>query len=458
MESVGTKKSRLGFEAPAPHIVVVCPTCRTSFAVETAAVAALEVPRFHCSRCDDIFVLKDSEFDARPGPMLSQSLSRSNPSAQPRLSTSPKHASAVKPSDFSISPPTSSAQPHASPLAAPTSAEQIPPQSIKSAPLSAAEPFAVQSQESTLRSELSLLSKGFLDGDEAPVATSAPLDVTPVTHFEIADEPSHSALETSLNVESAPSPRNFVLSDPTPPQAPKSAPEPRTTVASTSVASTAAYRPPPPPKRSEPLQPDMAAIATQGARFSPRNQGLISMSLPILGSMLSLLVFSYCARVSPQSIDTLVQFAIPSFAKSSAIHLPPSTLQVKQIAFNFEKTRSKDVVGIVTGSITNSGGRAVQGVELEALGFNERGEIVMSSRAPLKSALLNEKISDLSLETVKRYQGSLNARDSSIAAQETVPFTIALVDSKGSDDEESGELEVDLSEVKYFSARIFSVR
>lgn len=162
--------------------------------------------------------------------------------------------------------------------------------------------------------------------------------------------------------------------------------------------------------------------------------------------------------MSPQSIDALVQFAIPSFAKSSAIHLPPSTLQVKQIAFNFEKTRSKDVVGLVTGSITNSGGRAVQGVELEALGFNERGEIVMSSRAPLKSALLNEKISDLSLETVKRYQGSLNARDSSIAAQETVPFTIALVDSKGSDDEESGELAVDLSEVKYFSARIFSVR
>src|SRR5262245_39401788 len=35
--------------------VVQCPACRASFAVDTEVIAQHEYPRFHCSRCDNVF-------------------------------------------------------------------------------------------------------------------------------------------------------------------------------------------------------------------------------------------------------------------------------------------------------------------------------------------------------------------------------------------------------------------
>jgi predicted Zn finger-like uncharacterized protein len=97
----------LGFEAPAPHVVVVCPSCKTSFAVETAAVAALETPRFHCSRCDDIFVMKDAPSDMLPlGGVQVQSITQSRVS-QTR-NNSPLPESRIKASDFSLGSTTNS--------------------------------------------------------------------------------------------------------------------------------------------------------------------------------------------------------------------------------------------------------------------------------------------------------------------------------------------------------------
>ena len=182
------------------------------------------------------------------------------------------------------------------------------------------------------------------------------------------------------------------------------------------------------------------------------------MSLPILGVMVALLGLSYTARISPQSIDALANIALPSFAKESVSQLPSSKLSVRNISFKFKKTRTKETIGIVTGSITNETGKTIVGVEVEALGFNDRGEIVLSSRAPLRSALENEKIATLSLETVRRFQSSLNAREASIAPKETIHFTVALVNNRGGTGDDTEDDSLDLSKVKYFSARIFSVR
>ena len=113
---------------------------------------------------------------------------------------------------------------------------------------------------------------------------------------------------------------------------------------------------------------------------------------------------------------------------------------------------------MVSGSLFNQSGKSIEGVELEALGFNERGEIVLSSRSPLKSALSQEKISDLPLDTVRRYQSEINAREATIAGKENVPFTIALINNRNQDTEDTESEPVDLSKVKYFSARVFSVR
>lgn len=453
MESTGPKNDRIGFAAAAPHVVIVCPSCKTSFAVETAVVASLETPRFHCSRCDDIFVLKDPPSDSKAIPSLqAQSLSRKqNEIAHRSAASSAMRESLIKPSDFSITPSTET-------FAIPEPAEQIAEESIET-------PQAP-------RSTLSLLSQGFIDAEE-PLPSKEEEHAVETRVFE------------PLPVVEEVSSRKFVLSDPTPaqnpvqksPQTPTPVPTPTPkgvqppTAAQTAPQSnsikTEPYRPPL-PKRSEPQQTELTktertktertSLPSEGRRFSPRMQGLVTLSLPILAALTTLLGLSYSARLSPSSVDAVANLSMPAFAKGAVSHLPPASLTIRNISFKFEKTRSKEIIGVVSGSLFNQSGKSIEGVELEALGFNERGEIVLSSRSPLKSALSQEKISDLPLDTVRRYQSEINARDATIAGKENVPFTIALINNRNKDTEDTESEPVDLSKVKYFSARVFSVR
>jgi hypothetical protein len=152
-----------------------------------------------------------------------------------------------------------------------------------------------------------------------------------------------------------------------------------------------------------------------------------------------------------------MNYITPSTFKESVQTPPPSTLGVKNLRISFKKTRNREFIPVVTGTVLNESGRSIDDVELEAIGFNGRGEMIASSRAPLRSALANENISNLSLETIGSYQQSLAAKDSSIKAREAVPFTIALLNGRQID-EEQGTSDFDPAQVKYFSARIFSIK
>jgi hypothetical protein len=153
----------------------------------------------------------------------------------------------------------------------------------------------------------------------------------------------------------------------------------------------------------------------------------------------------------------LLGFVLPRSLSRSVPMLPPNDLAVRDLSFRFIRTPSREVVAVVSGKLLNTSGRAIPDVTLQALGFNERGEIVVTARAPLRSALANEKVSDLDEDTIVKFQRSLGARDASIAPNETVPFTIALLDESSLGSTSARTIE-NLSKVKYFSARVFSVR
>jgi predicted Zn finger-like uncharacterized protein len=474
MESVGTKSYRqrssdtVGFEAPAPHIVVVCPSCKTSFAVETAAVAALETPRFHCSRCDDIFIMKDAPADMLPlGGVNVQSLTHSanvHRGAHSRARR-PLPESLIKPSDFSLG------------------ANTATPKAFIEPNFDA--PFEPPAQT---RSELSLLSRGVEDTHfeepvikdtaieeqftfEAPAVVKAPVAPTPETTIvEAVTQASGFVVTPAVPQAPTLSSRQFVLADPPPvlpdhalthnrakTQAPPAAkPVSVSTEAhpkARPVSDTESYRPAPQPRRTDP----QSAASSEPRRFSARTQSLISMGTPILSSLAVLLGLSYCAQVSPRSVDALMNYITPSTFKESVQTPPPSTLGVKNLRISFKKTRNREFIPVVTGTVLNESGRSIDDVELEAIGFNGRGEMIASSRAPLRSALANENISNLSLETIGSYQQSLAAKDSSIKAREAVPFTIALLNGRQID-EEQGTSDFDPAQVKYFSARIFSIK
>jgi len=464
-----------GFEVAAPHIVVVCPSCKTSFAVETAAVAALETPRFHCSRCDDVFVMKDAPSDMLPlGGVQLHSLTQSNNHARYSHSRgrSALHESLIKPSDFSLGAgsasmasfiePNLSATPETPPVT--RSEFSLLNQSLEVDPFSPSPSHRFESTDQLLEDvfgEAPQLSSQAASETITPSSTS--FIVTPAVEGTRAETPSS---------------RRFVLADPAPlnepvtqqkalrPESPAK-PEPlrnpqplRTNPARPSntqtveTPKTEPYRPPPPPRRQE---ASFAESSQTPRRFSARTQSLISMSTPIMGALALLLGLSYLARLSSQSIDALAHAITPSFMRESVQALPPSVLGVRNLKLSFEKTRNKELIPVVRGTVLNESRSTFQDVELEVIGFNGRGQIVASSRAPLRSPLNEERIANIPLETVRKLQGRSTSINNAIAGQEVAPFTIALLDGRFST-EDGGREAFDPSEVRYFSARIFSVR
>jgi hypothetical protein len=192
-------------------------------------------------------------------------------------------------------------------------------------------------------------------------------------------------------------------------------------------------------------------------RFSPRTRGFLKLSWPLCTAMALLLLISYSARISPRSTGTLLGIAIPSALSRSVPELPPSALTVRDLSLKFVRTPSREVVAVVSGKLFNASNKSIRDVTIEGLGFNERGEIIVSAKSPLHSALSTEKVSDLERETIIKFQHSLGARDASVAPSEQVPFVVALVTDPAQEDLGSAST-VEAAKIKFFSARVFSVR
>lgn len=53
--------ARDSYDSHPPRMSIIqCPSCRTKFAIESEVVEAVLDPRFHCSRCDEVFSLEDN--------------------------------------------------------------------------------------------------------------------------------------------------------------------------------------------------------------------------------------------------------------------------------------------------------------------------------------------------------------------------------------------------------------
>jgi hypothetical protein len=145
-------------------------------------------------------------------------------------------------------------------------------------------------------------------------------------------------------------------------------------------------------------------------------------------------------------MDSLFGAVSPRFISGRTAHLPPRELSVQDLNLSLEKTQSKETIAVIRGFVSNLSDKTFEDISIEALGFNARGELLVRARAPLRSALSREKISDLPLETVKKFQNVLSASDASIKANEKVAFAVALLAEN-----------VEPHEVTYFSARVFSI-
>ncbi len=399
MDSFSGRNDIVTEGSSSPQIVISCPSCSTRFSVDSDAVSAMDQPRFHCSRCDAIFGLAQARLhEQHNAPESRKPLQQAN-EPRPRTSYGSTRAGAatptIKASDFSLSgeaPPTSVE--HSARRESPTP----PPQ--------------------TERPRMAQRGGWELFASE-PVKPAQPEETADHTDFEIPIV----AFETTTEAVSEPTPTN------------------RVPLGRSELAKDA--------------QHSRAFFERLFGSFTPQSQGLIFMTTPLVAALALLMVLSYSSRISPTTIGTTARWIAPSFLTTSVPKLPPTGISVKGLSLTYTKTQTKEFIPVISGTVTNNTSETVNGVTLEGLGFNERGEVLLSSQSPLRSALSREKVSDLSLENVKKFQLSLSARKASIAPKEEVPFTLALLGKK---DSARPMEETDLSLLKYFSARVFSVK
>lgn len=426
-----------------PHIVVGCPSCKTKFAVEGSLVASFETPRFHCSRCDSVFELSNS----RKAPAIPTNTEYQQPrwiladGARPNDLIHEKSSASVAPmlqsTDFS--------------LGAPQVEHDRPSPSV-------ALPVEERSGLSLLGMNLSAtwLSPASLTREATKTAAragKAPVSISE-DPFSLFDDPT--TPEATTPAVSA-LPKQPAVPVAPPPVSPPSAPQP-TTTSPRDLQPQREIPPTPQPQIAETSSPTPARVAARGSmlargleRLSWRNYSLAVLSAPVLITMATLGTVGYAARLAPETVDATLHAIVPSVLTGQIVKVPPAELSARQLSLKFEKTQSREVLGVVRGVIFNGTQESLDDVQIEALGFNDRGELVTRTQAPLRSALARERIADLPLATVRKFQESLSARSANIAPGEQVPFTIALLE-----DTSTAGL-VDLSQVKYFSARVFSI-
>jgi hypothetical protein len=183
----------------------------------------------------------------------------------------------------------------------------------------------------------------------------------------------------------------------------------------------------------------------------------MTLSAPILAALGLLATVGYSTYLAPRTFDSILGVLAPGFLRGDTAKVPPASLSVHGVSLEFTKAQSHESVGVVRGVVRNASATALDNVQLEALGFDEQGEIIARSQAPLRSALARERVSDLPLATIKKFQESLSARSANINPGEQVAFTIALLDAQTG----SGSTPItqaELSKIRFFSARVFSVK
>jgi hypothetical protein len=413
-----------------PHVVVACPSCSTKFAVESSLIASYEVPRFHCSRCDSIFELQQQRKTPSPSNTTQQSSATqrwvlTDESQQGARNDDRGHetpstdAASVKSTDFTLGaiPDPDTFRPRA-PL------EQVEDRAGLS--ILGFRPTASRKHSTSLtRTETqSLLAQAGITQTEQD---------DPFSLFDSPGQPKPPQQVSAQESETTPisSSAPAIPAKPTLPSPPS-----KTIVVAKSTPPSASTARPTPAKTP----------SSAPRQRSARTQGLMRLSIPVLACIGTVFIVSVASRLMPLTMDSVFGAVIPGVITGRTAHLPPPELSVQDLNMQLEKTQSKETIPVIRGYVSNASDKTFEDVSIEALGFNSRGELIVRARAPLRSALSREKISDLPLTTVKKFQNALSASDASIKGGEKVSFSVALLLEDAT-----------AQEVIYFSARVFSV-
>lgn len=344
------------------HEIVECPACNTKFAVEAHVIAAHEVPRFHCSRCDHIF-----ERELRR---------RSDVGLVPPLSNEKVEA-----------PDRSDEELDGEPFPMPGRSLQIPRSFEPSFSASAPQEGIGQNGEPSNQLELSLGQRRL---DLAP---------QPAARIPVAKE------TAPLRPASSPP-----AAQPGPSQPKAAAP-----------AEDRSQRFSLPELDLDDDRPSFFARITQGMRGEEGWNGLAVILSPLFAFFLALLAVSYYCQTNPAAAIEFSSKILPS-----APRLAPAGLHIARSRFKKVALESGDVVAVVSGAVMNSTESAYSDVLLEGLMFDDSGRTISSLKVPLGSDLAKARLKSMTLEMIDELQAAKPNRKLELKPGREAEFSVAL--------------------------------
>lgn len=169
-------------------------------------------------------------------------------------------------------------------------------------------------------------------------------------------------------------------------------------------------------------------------------RGLAYVGGPILGCLAILGIVSLYIGTDVQSSGKVIAALFPEAAQ-----VPPAGLHIEQTDFRKISLDDGESVHIISGTIANDTEQRFEDLQIEGQLFDSGGAVVARALVNAASDLSKTRLKSLTPEMILSMQSPKAKSHFDLAAGETQPFTIAVVEGEP-------------QRAAYYSARIFSVK
>ncbi|MBN8549130.1 MAG: hypothetical protein J0M12_07445 [Deltaproteobacteria bacterium] len=207
-------------------------------------------------------------------------------------------------------------------------------------------------------------------------------------------------------------------------------------ISSFDTASAAAI---PSPKIETPAAPREALPSFEYQRPATRWTGLAYTAAPLVFFLSILMGASFYLRQHHEQAEKLFS----SLSKHTA-QVAPAELSIVNPKFKRVALDSGESAYLVSGSIKNASQETFRDLKLEAVGFDEGGELVARTQVDAGATLTKTRVRSLTSEMIKNLQSGQLKNKVELKPGESEDFTIALLDG-------------DPSKARFFATRIYSV-
>lgn len=186
-----------------------------------------------------------------------------------------------------------------------------------------------------------------------------------------------------------------------------------------------------------------------GNKDRPRN-ALLWLLTPVIGFLSALVVLTISLRSDGAMAKVIAE---KMFAATPRV--APADLMVQDTQFERVVLENGEVIYLVRGKLFNNTQQAFSAVDIQAFAFDAAGNLIKTGIAPAGNVLSTAKLPALTAKAVATMQGEV--KEFQIKAGESKEFLVALFENDDGDLQKDGPSEQELKDTKYYSARVYSV-